>query len=157
MARYTVQTWVGHRGIGWETLNSETPGMEFVLEGMPKSFGSRREAEQAIQRLRTFGADWRESEYRVVPASSKRKVNRDPQKRPDSVTRIAQEIYDHADKDRLLKAINSTGWSFVREVPSSGAWWIQKGNYEVMIVFGGPHNNARAFSWRTVGGPTERI
>jgi hypothetical protein len=69
MARYTVQTWGldTRGGLGWQDLSGDTPGMEFALEGMPKSFESRKEAERAIRMLRTFGADWRDSKYRIVP------------------------------------------------------------------------------------------
>jgi len=68
---------------------------------------------------------------------------------------VARAIYDHHDTNRLLRDVERLGWTFVREVPSSGAWWIRRGDYEVMIAFGGPRRTARAFSWRPVGGPTE--
>ena len=78
MAKYIVQAW-GPK-FGWENLNSKTPGMGHALEGMPTSFATRKEAERAIRMLRTFGPEWRDSDYRVVVSGikgSKRKARLD--------------------------------------------------------------------------------
>lgn len=87
----------------------------------------------------------------------RRPRSRDHSERPSDVTEVAREIYDHHDKGRLEKAVNRLGWRVISVNEYSGAWWIRKRDNEVMIVFGGPRQAARASSWRPVGGPTERI
>lgn len=77
--------------------------------------------------------------------------------RPSEVSTVAKLIFGHTNPDALKRDFNNAGWHFVREVSGSGAWWIRKGDLEVMIVFGGPRRQATAFSWREVGGATERI
>ena len=69
MAKYIVQAWSPR--FGWEDLNSNTPGMGHTLEGMPPSFRTRKEAEHAIRMLRTFGPEWRDSDYRIVVSGIK--------------------------------------------------------------------------------------
>lgn len=72
------------------------------------------------------------------------------EQRPADITQVAKEIYDHTDPSRLLESIKRLGWSHVRTNENSGAWIIQNaGGYEVMITFGGPRKQARAFSWHS--------
>ena len=81
---------------------------------------------------------------------------RDPY-RPQVVTDVAREIFDHTDPERLTRAIERLGWKHVRTNEYSGAWLISDGTYEVLIMFGGPRHQARAHTWREIGGPSERI
>ena len=81
-------------------------------------------------------------------------------RRPPEVSELAKRVYQ-APRRRVEKILSELGWLLEREVETSRAWWVRKniqsGTIEVMIAFGGPLDQAHAFSWRETGGPAERI
>jgi hypothetical protein len=77
---------------------------------------------------------------------------------PDEVKQLARVVHIHRLGDSsFLRNIEKLGWKKTREVPSSGAWWVAKGEFEAMIAFGGPKKDARVFSWRVDGGPVTTL
>jgi hypothetical protein len=68
---------------------------------------------------------------------------------PTEVQALSQALYNHRKTDPTLPVtLRDLGWTKVRTVPVSGAWWVEKGNLQALVIFGGPHLDAKVHDWK---------